>query len=73
MIFVCKWPHHRISIERSFSKGVAVLGSACCLMLLSQAELGRLKGPRPISLFKDGSVKGYVQREKRLVVSGIIR
>jgi len=40
-------------------------------MLLSLAEFGKLKGPLPMGLFKDGSVKGYVQREKRLVVSGI--
>ncbi len=51
MIFVWKWTHLRISIVRSFSKGVAVLGSACCLTLLSLSALGWLKGPRPIHSF----------------------
>jgi hypothetical protein len=37
-------------------------------MLLSLAELVRLKGPQPMGLFKDGNVKCSVQREKRLVL-----
>jgi hypothetical protein len=57
MIFVWKWPHHRISIVRSFSIGVAFIGSACMyytvhMTLSNVAESNRAREVKGTQTYK---------------------